>query len=356
MKRLKLQETSNILVSRNLPFTPNVHDVFFVNTGRASIVNFFFQHHYDEISRCFPDYTLLYGPRMDKGVVNEDTIRYMFPYRKSKEPVVLDEFDTSIFLQYLEEGDISGPSLLHYRPYSPEHECYGKNYYFSVAKLNTNLLGGLYKQVFAYFQALSTIPIYYGEACAQVCMCPADISREEALRENADLQFESSSKKLLKEAEERILELRRRGVQLDRLRALIDEKPLLSRLVVTRDYKIMLPDYGDVEIEMPPLPKAVFMLFLRHQEGIVFKELSDFYPELLSIYRQISPRIEDEAIRQSIRDLTDPTKNSINEKCARIREAFLLKIDDAYARHYYVTGKRGMPKRIILPHNMIEIR
>lgn len=56
---------------------------------------------------------------------------------------------------------------------------------------------------------------------------------------------------------------------------------------------------------------------------------------------------------QSIRDITDPCNNSINEKCARIREAFVCNFDDRLAKNYYVTGKRGEVKRIKLDESMI---
>ena len=56
---------------------------------------------------------------------------------------------------------------------------------------------------------------------------------------------------------------------------------------------------------------------------------------------------------QSIRDVTNPCNNSINEKCARIREAFVQNFDDRLAKNYYITGKRGEAKRIVLDKSMI---
>ena len=52
-------------------------------------------------------------------------------------------------------------------------------------------------------------------------------------------------------------------------------------------------------------------------------------------------------------DVTNPIKNSINEKCARIREAFLTRFDERLAQHYIITGKRGEPKRIPLSQDII---
>ena len=61
-----------------------------------------------------------------------------------------------------------------------------------------------------------------------------------------------------------------------------------------------------------------------------------------------------EPSQQSVEDLTDPTKNRINEHCARIRAAFLEKFDDYLARNYYITGKRGEAKSISLPRDMVK--
>jgi hypothetical protein len=109
-----------------------------------------------------------------------------------------------------------------------------------------------------------------------------------------------------------------------------------------------------MEIHLTPLPKAVYFLFLRHPEGILFKNLPDYYDELLDIYTQLTGRKCDKDITQSIKDVTDPTKNSINEKCARIKEAFVTKFHDDIAQNYFITGKRGEPKTITLPRDLVD--
>ncbi len=161
---------------------------------------------------------------------------------------------------------------------------------------------------------------------------------------------------LTEEIRFRVLELRKRGVRLCQLQDLVYEQLTLSRLVVTKDFRIMLPDFNNMEITMSPLPKAVFLLFLKHPEGILFKELHNYYDELLDIYRQISNRIIENNIVDSILDVTDPTKNSINEKCARIREAFLKQLNGIQAEHHYITGKRGEPKKITLPRELVDLQ
>ena len=95
------------------------------------------------------------------------------------------------------------------------------------------------------------------------------------------------------------------------------------------------------------------MLFLKHPEGIVFKYLPDYRKELAEIYQKIKPfGLNDRAIR-SIEDVTNPCLNSINEKCARIRGAFISQFDEDLAKHYYIDGWRGEAKKIDLPRDLV---
>ena len=170
---------------------------------------------------------------------------------------------------------------------------------------------------------------------------------------DTETSIDEESQLLIEEIRHRVEALRQRGVDTMILHELIDQGEHLSRLVVSEDHRILLPDYNNLEIKMADLPKAVFLLFLRHPEGIRFKELSDHYTELLSLYRSLQPIGSSEKQARSVSELTNPCSNSINEKCARIREAFVSRFDDRLARHYYITGQRGEPKRITLDKNMI---
>jgi hypothetical protein len=132
-----------------------------------------------------------------------------------------------------------------------------------------------------------------------------------------------------------------------------DDAVKLSRLTVTKDYRIFLPDYNHLEIIMTPLPKAVFFLFLKHPEGILFKHLPDYRDELMNIYKHISNREMLLDMEKSIDDVTDPTKNAINEKCSRIREAFIRNFDESLAQNYFITGLRSEPKRVTLDRQLV---
>ena len=180
-----------------------------------------------------------------------------------------------------------------------------------------------------------------------------DISEPPTDLDFGSVREDESTDELMEGVRERINKLRQRGIAEYILEQLIHPDNRLSRIVVTKDYRIILPDYNNMEIKMEPLVKAVYLLFLRHSEGIAFKQLPDYREELTIIYNKLKPSgLTDRAI-QSIEDVTNPMLNSINEKCARIRAAFLGEFDDYMARSYYINGLRGDTKKITLPRNLV---
>ena len=125
-----------------------------------------------------------------------------------------------------------------------------------------------------------------------------------------------------------------------------------SRLKITKDGVVMLTDYNK-EVRMEPLTKAVYLLFLKHPEGIAFKQLPDYKRELTKLYLNLRPNGLNERVVKSIEDVTNPLHNSINEKCSRIKAAIQAVVDDSLADQYYITGKGGELKKITLPRKLV---
>ena len=127
----------------------------------------------------------------------------------------------------------------------------------------------------------------------------------------------------------------------------------LSKLTITKDYAIILSDYDNKEVKMEPLVKVVYLLFLKHPEGIAFKQLPDYRQELIDIYNDLRPLGLNRRSLQSIEDVTNPLLNSINEKCSRIRATFYAEVDASLADQYCIVGKSGEAKKIILPRDWV---
>ena len=115
-------------------------------------------------------------------------------------------------------------------------------------------------------------------------------------------------------------------------------KSRLSRLLVTKDYRIILVDYDNKEVEMTPVHKAVYLLFLNHPEGIEFKRLSEYRDELLQYYMATAKLMDKQTIVESVDMLVNPLNNSINEKCSRIKSIFLNMMDQYTAIYYIISG------------------
>ncbi len=170
--------------------------------------------------------------------------------------------------------------------------------------------------------------------------------------ENEDLKrFHCSI--LMEEVREKVQILKDYGMNENEIVSHLLKKQPLKRLIVSRNYKIYLGDKQQ-EVRMEPLVKAVYLLFLRHPEGIIFKHLPDFRKELMEIYKLLKPNGLTEQARKSIEDVTNPCLNSINEKCARIRGAFITNFDEELAKFYYIDGQRGKAKAIKLNRDLVE--
>ena len=114
-------------------------------------------------------------------------------------------------------------------------------------------------------------------------------------------------------------------------------KGRLSRLVITEDYRFILEDYHK-EVELQPVHKAVYLLFLAHPEGIEFKHLADYREELTRYYMATAKLMDKEKIIEGVDHLVNPLDNAINEKCSRIKKVFLELMDEYTASYYIISS------------------
>ena len=114
-------------------------------------------------------------------------------------------------------------------------------------------------------------------------------------------------------------------------------KGRLSRLVITEDYRFVLEDYHK-EVELQPVHKAVYLLFLAHPKGIEFKRLAEYREELTRYYMATAKMMDKEKIIESVDHLINPLDNAINEKCSRIKKVFLELMDEYTASYYFISS------------------
>lgn len=190
-----------------------------------------------------------------------------------------------------------------------------------------------------------SIPEDYGPAPGMMCSFMTTASSK-------ILEEENISEELVREFE---IWRNKYGMSLKKVESIVHYlvSENLSKLHITSSHSIILENYDHKEVKMDTLTKAVFLLFLKHPEGIRYKELSDYSTELEEIYTSITGRTDTQAIHESIKSLTDPLSNSINEKVSRVKRAFINAMDERIAQNYYIDGQQGEAKKILLDRSLV---
>ena len=363
----------------NLPFNPVRGQVIYVDSDKNKRIYSFIVSNYDWLRSMFrvKGLDFCYLP-----LLGEELISYHAPYLSDKQRQDLLQSIPSIASLI----EVQSPSLL----YALDDEGDGElrllpinaRWYNKLDKVFTTLADSIRKDLASHYptrrheDVVSEPTIRYSlsedgpdiesdirfslsgrkhdtEQSEEVAKGPNVRFHYERREVSADDLFDAESEALISEIKKHIEALRNKGINTMFLHTIIDEGERLSSLLITKDYRIFLPEYQNREIIMPALPKAVFILFLRHPKGIRFKDLADYHDELLGIYRALNPIGGTKRQLQSIQAVTNPMSNSINEKCAQIREAFIKNFDDSLAKNYYITGKKGEPKRIALAPSLV---
>lgn len=126
----------------------------------------------------------------------------------------------------------------------------------------------------------------------------------------------------------------------------------LSRLLIDEDGRLFLLDRNRTEVKMQALARSLYILYLRHEEGIALTELCDHRDELLAIYSSVSDYTNPERLVSTVDNLVNFVGNTINPLLSRIRQAFTALLGEQ-AKDYFVEGAVSDIKRINLPRNLV---
>lgn len=131
----------------------------------------------------------------------------------------------------------------------------------------------------------------------------------------------------------------------------------LSRIYVGPQNKLILADYDNIEIELRPIEMAFYVLFLKHPEGINFKDLFDHKDELWRYYKHATVTDDQERMKTTMERLIDPFSGSADQHRSRIARAINEAVDGRLtpelARFYKLEGAKGEDKKIMIPQDKI---
>lgn len=312
---------------------------------------------FDKYEYGFSDLT--YIPKLSKKIRREHLL-YQYPFLTEDITRKIPDVKTTDLLEYLEDPDDARflkPGFLFYRE-TKDNGITVYEYYPLVGLDNKALsykkqIAEILRQHKNDAEKYRCSAEHRGIGHAGVYCTVKDEKKDENYADNMFNSLDNEKKAQLLLFKKQVKELQDLGIPLTLLENILHQNDKLSKLVITKKHEILLPDYNNMTIKMEPLVKAIFLLFLKHPEGIIFKHLPDYRQELINIYKDLRPLGMSDRALQSIEDVTNPFLNSINEKCARIRAAFISKFDEHLAKNYYITGERGEAKKISLPRDLV---
>ena len=193
-----------------------------------------------------------------------------------------------------------------------------------------------------------------------------DLSEEEFEKERQAF-FKSCEEDLVKYSQETLdmlselkklaQELYKRGVPQERISREVECLPELMDLHITSDYKILIPECGNAEVELDPKSKALYFLFLRHKEGLLRSDLYNYKDELAELLMAILNTEElSTPKKKAIENLISKTKSkSFDDSCNIIKREFLKVFDESMAAYYFIYGEKGQTRGIRLPRVYLKV-
>lgn len=148
-------------------------------------------------------------------------------------------------------------------------------------------------------------------------------------------------------------EIRDTEMLLERLRRLLADYGKSDNILqeIAAGQRLELTEGMDVlidgkKISMTPLPKALFLLFWRHPEGICFKDMSDYREELVELYGRTSRSDDPERFRSTIDRLIDLDSNSLDTQRYLLKRQLEAQMNPSDAAMFCIRGSRGEKKVI----------
>ncbi len=201
------------------------------------------------------------------------------------------------------------------------------------------------------------------------------VSCNRAARHERDVLQEEENKEVLRLERERKQALERIKREIvsyiaqyhddpqDLMRELLRGKVVVGqpgRVLVNGDMKIVLPEYDEMEIDMPAMCRTLFILFMKNRkqghDGIILKNMDEHRDEIMDIYSMVKPGANERRVQQSVENLCDPLSDSLNQTISRINRCIRNVITDKeLAKTYTVSGKKGKPYSIDLDPDFMEL-
>ena len=378
---------------KNLPFEPEKRQVIYVENQYDERINAIIKEKYDWLKYQFKRANLdfVYLPMFFNDEEIKEKILYYAPYLTSEimEKVELRSSYLLGYMSHIENKVKIIPSFL-YAPQKEEEEWIFQGQTIDLSEKDDLAINKWFED--SIYDIEEELPIVHrcirfdkdeessamtgkpisSESKPEYSSTPIwDKLKKGALKfgknivEDEDGVSTDTAKSTLDEIREEVFEealvdfknnakiLRLGGVSLGALIEILINSEKISRLRITEDLRIILPDYNNKEVKLSAQLKAIYLLFLYHTDGIILQRLEDHHTQLMNYYRQTSKKELTPKMIEGIKKL-EAYGNAINPILTKIKQAFEDAFDEHLAKNYIITGSPGEPYKIPLDPNLIE--
>ena len=119
-------------------------------------------------------------------------------------------------------------------------------------------------------------------------------------------------------------------------------------LFIDKRFVIRMGGADGSVLQLRPLVKTLFILFLKHPEGILLKQRDCYREEMEKIYSTINPDTDRNDVKTRIARLVDLQDNSFSEKASVLNARLEELLPEGIARDYQIQGYNGCPRKIRL--------
>lgn len=343
--------------------------IFYVEPAFDPLTNAYFEANYDKVHKIYEDngLELVYLPKFkDNEIISYLTgsteqietnpllaFQGILPdevLRKVKRPSLVhysirhNGFDIAVLdVRNLDEFHLSLFLETNAKSYGHEHRVQEESQILSHSSLADSCCDIRF--------SLVEDSSYYASLADDWYVIPTNPLDDETSEETNEIEREN--KQMIAKVQSLLDSLESRGLKRELIFKMLSRPMKPSCLKVCKD-KIILSDYDNKEVKLAALDLAFYILYLRHPEGIRFKDVVDHEAELLAIYKSIQQRRCRNVQEKTIHNFVDSTRNLMSISASRIKNAFKAVINESLADLYCISGAAGDAKLVRLPQNKIE--
>ena len=120
-----------------------------------------------------------------------------------------------------------------------------------------------------------------------------------------------------------------------------------------QNHYMFLTDLGDLQVNLNPKERALYLLYMRHPEGISRTNVVDYKNELKSYYKWLSNSSSSDQIKMSVDLLVDASDDNFIQVLSRIRRKFKDTVGQEQYKTYSIESYDGIYK-ITLDRELIS--